>query len=165
MQHLASVKLRDACKLCNHRLRHGRTRQHEATPAHRSKPRATPDASGPGARPPAAAPRAVIFIIIAGLVKANPVNAQPFLPFGARGAFNGASIVFFSYIGFDAVACAAGERARACVRARVRACWCPRGCTRSRCVSIFEGLQRCPSMAVTPRTQPPAVPRAASLRA
>lgn len=51
----------------------------------------------------------VIFIIIAGLVKANPANTQPFLPFGARGAFNGASIVFFSYIGFDAVACAAEE--------------------------------------------------------
>ncbi|KAI8474786.1 MAG: cationic amino acid transporter [Monoraphidium minutum] len=51
----------------------------------------------------------VVFIIIAGLVKANPANAQPFLPFGARGAFNGASIVFFSYIGFDAVACAAEE--------------------------------------------------------
>jgi hypothetical protein len=51
----------------------------------------------------------VVFIIIAGLVKAKPSNAVPFLPFGAKGAFNGASIVFFSYIGFDAVACAAGE--------------------------------------------------------
>ncbi len=43
-----------------------------------------------------------------GLVKAKASNATPFLPFGARGAFNGASIVFFSYIGFDAVATAAG---------------------------------------------------------
>ncbi|GBF96644.1 cationic amino acid transporter [Raphidocelis subcapitata] len=51
----------------------------------------------------------VVFIIIAGLIKANPANARPFLPFGMRGAFNGASIVFFSYIGFDAVATAAEE--------------------------------------------------------
>lgn len=51
----------------------------------------------------------VIFIIIAGLVKAKPSNTVPFFPFGVRGAFNGASIVFFSYIGFDAVACAAEE--------------------------------------------------------
>jgi amino acid transporter len=51
----------------------------------------------------------VVFIIVAGLVKANPANARPFLPFGMRGAFNGASIVFFSYIGFDAVATAAEE--------------------------------------------------------
>ena len=31
------------------------------------------------------------------------------MPYGVRGAFNGASIVFFSYIGFDAVATAAEE--------------------------------------------------------
>lgn len=44
-----------------------------------------------------------------GLVKSNPSNAQPFLPYGVRGIFNGAAIVFFSYIGFDAVATSAEE--------------------------------------------------------
>lgn len=52
----------------------------------------------------------VLFIIIAGFVKANPANAANFLPFGIKGAFNGASVVFFSYIGFDTVATAAGGR-------------------------------------------------------
>jgi APA family basic amino acid/polyamine antiporter len=101
----------------------------------------------------------VVFIIIAGLVKSKPANAQPFFPFevrcdglllavwqgcywqgctsGAslqfavllavlclqllvetstmcdllqiRGVFNGAALVFFSYIGFDSVACSAEE--------------------------------------------------------
>jgi APA family basic amino acid/polyamine antiporter len=37
----------------------------------------------------------VVFIIIAGFVKANPANLQPFAPMGARGIFNGAAIVFF----------------------------------------------------------------------
>lgn len=37
----------------------------------------------------------VVFIFIAGLVKANPANLQPFAPQGARGIFNGAAIVFF----------------------------------------------------------------------
>jgi hypothetical protein len=35
----------------------------------------------------------------AGLVKSKPENIQPFTPFGVRGIFNGAAIVFFSYIG------------------------------------------------------------------
>lgn len=37
----------------------------------------------------------VVFIIIAGFVKSNPANLRPFAPFGARGIFNGAAIVFF----------------------------------------------------------------------
>jgi len=51
----------------------------------------------------------VVFIIIAGLTKSNKDNAQPFFPFEVKGIFNGASIVFFSYIGFDAVATSAEE--------------------------------------------------------
>uniref|UniRef100_A0A383V9I1 Cationic amino acid transporter C-terminal domain-containing protein n=1 Tax=Tetradesmus obliquus TaxID=3088 RepID=A0A383V9I1_TETOB len=51
----------------------------------------------------------VVFIIIAGLVKSKPSNAQPFFPFEIRGVFNGAALVFFSYIGFDSVACSAEE--------------------------------------------------------
>jgi amino acid transporter len=30
----------------------------------------------------------VVFIVIAGLVKSNPVNAQPFFPYEVRGVFN-----------------------------------------------------------------------------
>jgi basic amino acid/polyamine antiporter, APA family len=39
-------------------------------------------------------------------------NWDPFFPFGAQGAFAGAGIVFFSYIGFDSVTTLAGEVAR-----------------------------------------------------
>jgi basic amino acid/polyamine antiporter, APA family len=39
----------------------------------------------------------------------NPVNWHPFLPFGFKGVAAGAAIVFFAYIGFDAVATAAEE--------------------------------------------------------
>ncbi len=39
----------------------------------------------------------------------NPINWQPFLPFGLSGVATGAAIVFFAYIGFDAVATAAEE--------------------------------------------------------
>lgn len=55
----------------------------------------------------------VLFIIIAGFTQANGSNAKPFFleptGDGVRGMFNGASIVFFSYIGFDAVATANEE--------------------------------------------------------
>jgi len=39
----------------------------------------------------------------------EPMNWQPFLPFGLSGVAIGAAIVFFAYIGFDAVATAAEE--------------------------------------------------------
>jgi APA family basic amino acid/polyamine antiporter len=51
----------------------------------------------------------VVFIIIAGFVKSSPSNAQPFFPFEIKGVFNGAALVFYSYIGFDSVACSAEE--------------------------------------------------------
>jgi basic amino acid/polyamine antiporter, APA family len=34
---------------------------------------------------------------------------RSFAPFGARGVFNGASLLFFSYVGFDAIATTAEE--------------------------------------------------------
>ena len=50
----------------------------------------------------------VLFIIVAvGYVK--PENWTPFLPFGFKGVMSGAAIVFFAYIGFDAVSTAAEE--------------------------------------------------------
>lgn len=39
----------------------------------------------------------------------NPANWTPFLPFGLSGVATGAAIVFFAYIGFDAVSTAAEE--------------------------------------------------------
>jgi APA family basic amino acid/polyamine antiporter len=51
----------------------------------------------------------ILFIVLVGFAGAKPANATPFLPHGAKGVFNGASVVFFSYIGFDAVATAAEE--------------------------------------------------------
>lgn len=55
------------------------------------------------------------------IVQANPKNLTPFLlpgpDQGIRGVFNGASIVFFSYIGFDVVA-NTGEEVRATATAQ-----------------------------------------------
>lgn len=39
----------------------------------------------------------------------NPNNWHPFLPFGFQGIVNGAALIFFAYIGFDAVSTAAEE--------------------------------------------------------
>jgi hypothetical protein len=51
----------------------------------------------------------IVFIMIAGFSKADLANVTPFLPYSVRGIFNGASIVFFAYVGFDAVATTAEE--------------------------------------------------------
>ncbi|KAJ8762642.1 hypothetical protein K2173_010663 [Erythroxylum novogranatense] len=51
----------------------------------------------------------ILFIIIAGLVKANPKNLTPFAPYGAHGIFVSAAVLFFAYIGFDAVSTMAEE--------------------------------------------------------
>ena len=59
----------------------------------------------------------VILLFIAfGLQYIDPANWEPFIPanegpgrFGMEGVIRGASIVFFAYIGFDAVSTAAGE--------------------------------------------------------
>ena len=47
--------------------------------------------------------------IVAGLTHINPENYQPFAPNGFRGIHQGAAIVFFAYIGFDAISTAAEE--------------------------------------------------------
>ncbi|MDT8901211.1 amino acid permease [Anaeroselena agilis] len=49
-----------------------------------------------------------LFLVLA-VPHVNPVNWEPFLPFGYKGIAAGAAIVFFAYIGFDAVATAAEE--------------------------------------------------------
>jgi APA family basic amino acid/polyamine antiporter len=49
-----------------------------------------------------------LFIIIASN-HINPGNWMPFMPFGWSGVLQGASLIFFAYIGFDAVSTAAEE--------------------------------------------------------
>ncbi|KAI4303674.1 hypothetical protein MLD38_039274 [Melastoma candidum] len=51
----------------------------------------------------------IIFIIVAGLTKANAKNYTPFAPFGARGIFKASSVLFFAFLGFDAVSTMAEE--------------------------------------------------------
>ncbi|XP_010051968.2 cationic amino acid transporter 1 [Eucalyptus grandis] len=51
----------------------------------------------------------IIFIIVAGLTKANTQNYTPFAPFGARGVFKASAVLFFAYVGFDAVSTMAEE--------------------------------------------------------
>jgi APA family basic amino acid/polyamine antiporter len=49
------------------------------------------------------------FFIVLGAMHINPDNYTPFAPNGWRGIHQGAAIVFFAYIGFDAISTAAEE--------------------------------------------------------
>jgi APA family basic amino acid/polyamine antiporter len=49
-----------------------------------------------------------LFIVV-GVMNINPENYKPFAPNGFRGIHQGAAIVFFAYIGFDAISTAAEE--------------------------------------------------------
>ncbi|XP_072954965.1 cationic amino acid transporter 1-like [Typha angustifolia] len=51
----------------------------------------------------------ILFIIVAGLTKADPANLTPFAPFGVRGIFSASAVLFFAYVGFDAVSTMAEE--------------------------------------------------------
>ena len=51
----------------------------------------------------------VVLFIAIGVWHVKPVNWSPALPYGFDGVFHGAAIVFFSFLGFDAVTCAAEE--------------------------------------------------------
>jgi len=52
---------------------------------------------------------AILLFIGLGFRHIDPANLKPFLPFGTAGIVHGAAIVFFAYIGFDAVSTAAEE--------------------------------------------------------
>jgi APA family basic amino acid/polyamine antiporter len=49
------------------------------------------------------------FFIVVGAAYVQPANWHPFMPNGWHGVWAGAAIVFFAYIGFDAVSTAAEE--------------------------------------------------------
>ncbi|EUJ31661.1 amino acid permease [Listeria floridensis FSL S10-1187] len=51
----------------------------------------------------------VVLFIVVGAFYVKPDNWTPFLPFGFNGVITGASMVFFAYIGFDAVSTASEE--------------------------------------------------------
>jgi APA family basic amino acid/polyamine antiporter len=51
----------------------------------------------------------VLLFIAVGIGYVKPANWHPFMPFGTQGVFAAAALVFFAYVGFDAVAAAAEE--------------------------------------------------------
>ncbi|MED6187989.1 Cationic amino acid transporter 9, chloroplastic [Stylosanthes scabra] len=54
----------------------------------------------------------VIIVILVGAFEVDVSNWSPFAPNGMKGIFTGATVVFFSYVGFDAVANSAEESKR-----------------------------------------------------
>lgn len=52
---------------------------------------------------------AIFLFLVLAAPHVNATNWEPFLPFGYSGVVSGAAIVFFAYIGFDAVATTAEE--------------------------------------------------------
>ena len=52
---------------------------------------------------------AILFFIVVGVGYVNPGNWQPFMPYGFQGIMAAAAVVFFAYIGFDAVSTTAEE--------------------------------------------------------
>jgi len=51
----------------------------------------------------------ILLFIGVGIFYVEPANWQPFMPFGMSGVMSGAALVFFAYLGFDAVSSAAEE--------------------------------------------------------
>jgi basic amino acid/polyamine antiporter, APA family len=51
----------------------------------------------------------IFFFIYSGIKYIKPVNWTPFMPNGFKGVWVGASLIFFAYIGFDAISTAAEE--------------------------------------------------------
>src|SRR5687767_7696489 len=52
---------------------------------------------------------AVLFFLVAGIWYVEPANWTPFMPYAWSGVMTGAAVVFFAYIGFDAVSTTAEE--------------------------------------------------------
>jgi APA family basic amino acid/polyamine antiporter len=51
----------------------------------------------------------VLLFILVGARHVEPANWQPFMPFGYHGMLSASALVFFAFIGFDAVTSAAEE--------------------------------------------------------
>ncbi len=63
-----------------------------------------------------------IFVVV-GAFYIKPVNWHPFMPFGVKGILAGASLVFFAYLGFDAVSASAPEVKKAAEDPAARHHW------------------------------------------
>lgn len=51
----------------------------------------------------------IVLFIAVGAFYVTPENWTPYMPFGIKGVFEGAALIFFAYLGFDAVSTAAEE--------------------------------------------------------
>ena len=51
----------------------------------------------------------IVAFIIIGVFFVKRANYHPFLPYGAHGAFKGATTVFFAFLGFDCISSSAAE--------------------------------------------------------
>ncbi|MDL5041971.1 amino acid permease [Heyndrickxia coagulans] len=51
----------------------------------------------------------ILLFIVLAVGHVEPANWHPFMPFGFKGVISGAAVIFFAYIGFDAVSTAAEE--------------------------------------------------------
>lgn len=51
----------------------------------------------------------ILLFVLLGFSKVDLANFRPFAPFGWKGIMSGAAIIFFAYIGFDAISTAAEE--------------------------------------------------------
>jgi basic amino acid/polyamine antiporter, APA family len=51
----------------------------------------------------------IVLFVVLGITHVNLANMRPLMPFGWKGVMAGAAIIFFAYIGFDAVSTAAEE--------------------------------------------------------
>lgn len=51
----------------------------------------------------------IALFIVVGIFFVDPGNWKPYTPFGLGGIFDGAALVFFAFLGFDAIALAAEE--------------------------------------------------------
>eukprot|EP00003_Mantamonas_plastica_P005741 TRINITY_DN1466_c2_g1_i1.p1 TRINITY_DN1466_c2_g1~~TRINITY_DN1466_c2_g1_i1.p1 ORF type:complete len:172 (-),score=28.28 TRINITY_DN1466_c2_g1_i1:53-568(-) len=51
----------------------------------------------------------LLIFIFGGIPEINPANYTPFMPFGMNGVLAGSAVIFFSYVGFDAVTSTAEE--------------------------------------------------------
>lgn len=71
----------------------------------------------------------VLFVIVVGAFKVDVANWSPFVPNGPKSVLTGATVVFFAYVGFDAVANSAEESKK------------PQVCSRS--TILFKSSYKC----------------------